>query len=181
VTVRIRNITIDCADPYQLVCFWAQVTGYAEDPGNPNAPEDPEGALIAPDGSAGLLFITVPEAKQVKNRVHLDLVPVGRIRDEEVDRLLGIGAALVDDRRRPDGSGWVVLADPEGNEFCVERSDAEQATTAEGEAAAVVPTDGELAAVVEGHSVVEIASGTAAPAQPARAEPAPAEPTAPPL
>jgi hypothetical protein len=54
--------------------------------------------------------------------VHLDLVPLDRRRDEEVDRLLDLGARVVDDQRRPDGAGWVVLADPEGNEFCVERT-----------------------------------------------------------
>ena len=69
----------------------------------------------------------MPEAKTVKNRVHLDLTPTDRTRDEEVERLLGIGATLVADHRRPDGTGWVVLADPEGNEFCVERSTAERA------------------------------------------------------
>jgi hypothetical protein len=49
-------------------------------------------------------------------------------RDEEAARLLGLGATLVDDQRRPDGTGWVVLGDPEGNEFCVERSTAERAS-----------------------------------------------------
>ena len=63
----------------------------------------------------------------MKNRVHLDLVPLGHGRDAEVDRVLALGARLVDDQRRPDGTGWVVLADPEGNEFCIERSDAERA------------------------------------------------------
>ena len=69
----------------------------------------------------------MPEPKTVKNRLHLDLVPVDRTRDEEVDRVLGLGAVLVDDCRRPDGTGWAVLADPEGNEFCVLRSEAERA------------------------------------------------------
>ena len=73
-----------------------------------------------------LLFIPVPEGKVVKNRMHLDLTPTARTRDEEVTRLLGIGATMVGDYRRPDGSGWVTLADPEGNEFCVERSAAER-------------------------------------------------------
>lgn len=59
--------------------------------------------------------------------MHLDLQPQDRTRDEEVERLLAIGATLVDDRRKPDGKGWAVLADPEGNEFCVERSAAELA------------------------------------------------------
>ena len=68
----------------------------------------------------------MPEAKAVKNRLHLDLQPEDRSRDEEVVRLLALGAVLVDDQRRPDGTGWAVLADIEGNEFCVERSAAER-------------------------------------------------------
>jgi Glyoxalase-like domain len=74
-----------------------------------------------------LLFEKLPEAKSAKNRIHLDLQPVGRTRDEEVERILALGATLVADHRRPDGTGWAVLADPEGNEFCVERSAAEKA------------------------------------------------------
>lgn len=124
-SVRIRSITFDCADPYGMVQFWSRLTGFADDPDNPNEPGDPEGLLLSPDGSLALLFLPVPEAKQVKNRVHLDLVPLGRTRDAEVQRVLGLGARLVDDRRRADGTGWVVLADPEGNEFCVEMSRAE--------------------------------------------------------
>ncbi|MGF1647541.1 MAG: VOC family protein [Kineosporiaceae bacterium] len=126
--LRVRNVTIDCADPYRLAGFWSQVTGFGEDPDEGNSPGDPEALLLAPDGSLGLLFVTVPESKHGKNRLHLDLVPTDRRRDAEVDRLLALGAALVDDRRRADASGWVVLADPEGNEFCVERSDAERAS-----------------------------------------------------
>jgi hypothetical protein len=123
-TVRIRTITFDCADPYLLAGFWSRVTGYREDPGNANHPDDPEGLLLAPDRSASLLFIRVPEAKQGKNRVHLDLTPADpapQSREEETRRILAVGATLVGDHRRPDGTGWVVLADPEGNEFCVER------------------------------------------------------------
>ena len=119
-TVRIRTITFDCRDPYLLAGFWSQVTGFAEDPGDTNHPDDPEGLLLAPDGSLALLFIGVPEKKQVKNRVHLDLAPPSPDqRDEEVRRITALGATIVDDRRKPDGTGWVVLADPEGNEFCV--------------------------------------------------------------
>jgi hypothetical protein len=124
-----RNITFDCADPYLLATFWSQVTGYQEDPEDGNEPGDPEGFLAGPEGQPNLLFIAVPEPKSVKNRVHLDLMPADRTRDEEVERLLKIGATLVADHRRPDGTGWAVLADPEGNEFCVERSAAERAAT----------------------------------------------------
>jgi predicted enzyme related to lactoylglutathione lyase len=114
-------MTIDSSDAYRLAGFWSQVLGQPlhED----DEPGDPE-VLI--DG-AGLLFVTVAEPKAVKNRVHVDLQPQDRTRDEEVERLLSLGATLVDDRRRQDGTGWAVLADPEGNEFCVERSAAERA------------------------------------------------------
>ncbi|MGX4689092.1 VOC family protein [Streptomyces sp. JNUCC 63] len=115
-TSAIRHVTIDCADAYALGTFWSQVLDLPihED----DKPGDEE-ALIE---GAGLLFVTVTEAKTVKNRVHLDLQPQDRTRDEEVERLLALGATLVADHRNPDGTGWAVLADPEGNEFCVERS-----------------------------------------------------------
>ena len=128
-TARVRNITFDCADPFALAGFWSQVTGYGEDPEDPNRPDDPEAVLVGPDGQPNLLFVTVPEPKTVKNRVHLDLQPTDRSRDEEVERLLALGATPVADHRRPDGTGWAVLADPEGNELCVERSAAERAAT----------------------------------------------------
>ncbi|HUB37865.1 MAG TPA: VOC family protein [Streptosporangiaceae bacterium] len=117
----IRSITVDCADPYQQALFWSDVTGWQEDPDDPNHPGDPEGRIVDGHGIS-LLFIPVPEGKTAKNRVHLDLMPTQRSRDEEVTRLLGAGARLVADHREPDGTGWVVLADPEDNEFCIERS-----------------------------------------------------------
>jgi hypothetical protein len=83
--VRIKSITFDCADPYRLAQFWSQLTGFSEDPDNGNAPDDLEALLLSPDGSLALLFIAVPEPKHVKNRVHLDLVPLTSRRDEEVD------------------------------------------------------------------------------------------------
>ena len=109
--------------------FWADVLGFAEDPDDPNEPGHEECMIFSPDGSQRLLFIEVPDAKQVKNRLHLDLVPAEGSRDEELVRLLGLGARTVEDLRRPDGTGWVVLADPEGNEFCILRSEAERAAT----------------------------------------------------
>jgi hypothetical protein len=123
-SVRIRTITFDCAEPYPLSLFWSQVTGFGEDPDDPNLPEQDEAVLLAPDGTPNLLFVRVPEGKQVKNRVHLDLTPLDfgqGAREAELARILELGATLAEDRRRPDGTGWVVLADPEGNEFCVER------------------------------------------------------------
>jgi predicted enzyme related to lactoylglutathione lyase len=122
----IRNITFDCfGDPYDLGRFWSELLGRplnADDkPGKPDA------MIAGPAGAPGLLFMRVPEGKTVKNRVHLDLQPPdGRTREEEVERVLTLGARLLDDLRTPDGRGWVVFADPEGNEFCVERSKAER-------------------------------------------------------
>jgi catechol 2,3-dioxygenase-like lactoylglutathione lyase family enzyme len=125
-TSRVRHTTLDCSDPYTLAGFWADVLGAsrAED----DFPGDPE-ALVSADGVT-LLFVTVPEAKATKNRLHLDLEPQDRTRDEEVDRILALGATLVADHRRPDGRGWVTLADPENNEFCVEPGVAEKAALA---------------------------------------------------
>ena len=126
-TSRIAHTTIDCAQPYELSRWWEQVLGYTEDPDDPNLPDHEECLIQPPAGGSGVLFIEVPEAKAVKNRIHFDLRPTDRTRDEEVERLLGLGAAFVADRRgiHGAGSGWVVLADPEGNEFCILRSDAE--------------------------------------------------------
>ncbi|WP_369274349.1 VOC family protein [Streptomyces sp. R11] len=126
-TSRIRHVTIDSADAYALAGFWSQVLGLPV-----HEDDEPGNAEVLIEG-AGLLFVTVPERKTLKNRIHVDLQPQDRTRDEEVERLLALGATLVDDRRTPDGKGWAVLADPEGNEFCVERGAAERA----GEARAV--------------------------------------------
>lgn len=122
----VRHVTIDCADTYRLGTFWAEVLDAKLS--DEDKPGDPE-ALVEAEG-VGLLFIAVPEGKTVKNRIHFDLQPTDRTRDEEVERLLALGATLVADHRRPDGTGWATLADIEGNEFCVERSAAERATTA---------------------------------------------------
>jgi predicted enzyme related to lactoylglutathione lyase len=112
---------VDCAEPYKLAGFWSQVTDFPlDDDANPN---EEEVCLAPPDGHPIMLFKQVPESKVQKNRVHLDIIPRNATRDSEVDRLLALGATLVADRRTPEGKGWVVLADPEGNEFCVERSD----------------------------------------------------------
>jgi hypothetical protein len=72
------------------------------------------------------LFPYAPEGKSGKNSWHLDVMPTDGTRDQEVERLGGIGAAAHEDHRKPDGTGWVTMADPEGNLFCVERSAAER-------------------------------------------------------
>lgn len=119
----IRNISFDCSDPYILAQFWSEVVGFAVPPDF--VPSDLE-VVIEPPGGPRLFFQAVPEAKTVKNRVHVCLQPGDRDRDAEVDRLLALGATMLDDYRTPDGDGWVVLLDPAGNEFCVTRSAAER-------------------------------------------------------
>ena len=125
-TSRISHTTVDSRDAYAQSVWWADVLGWREDPEDPNEPGHEECMIFAADGRSRVLFIEVPEAKQVKNRLHLDLRPTdGATREQEVERLLGWGATQVADHRRPDGGGWVTLADPEGNEFCILRGDAE--------------------------------------------------------
>ena len=115
---EIFNITVDCAEPWQLAQFWS---GVLDRPVHPdNEPGDDEvGVVLA--GGGELILARVPEPKAGKNRVHVCLRPT-QPRDVEVTRLLGLGATMHADRRRPDGTGWAVLADPEDNEFCVLRS-----------------------------------------------------------
>ncbi|MGP3638178.1 VOC family protein [Streptomyces sp. 24-1644] len=120
---HVRHITIDCADAYKLATFWAEVLGTQVS--DEDAPGDPEALVEAP--GAALLFISVPEPKSTKNRLHLDIQPDDRTRDEEVERLLALGATMAGDHRKPNGRGWATLADPEGNEFCVECGAAERA------------------------------------------------------
>ncbi|GLZ39567.1 VOC family protein [Actinokineospora sp. NBRC 105648] len=121
----ILNIAFDATDNYALAQWWSQVVDHPV--GADCAPGEEEAWIEVPDGPT-LFFNRVPEGKTVKNRVHVCLRP-DIPRDEEVARLLGIGATLVSDRRNADGTGWAVLGDPEGNEFCVLRSAAERAAT----------------------------------------------------
>ncbi|WP_229074861.1 VOC family protein [Actinoplanes sp. DH11] len=116
----VRHITFDAREPLAVAAFWSQLTGAPVD-----AESDTEEALV--ETTPGLLFIAVPEGKTVKNRVHLDIQPPTGTRDEFVERMLAAGATVHEDHRKPDGTGWVTMRDPEGNEFCVERSAAERA------------------------------------------------------
>jgi hypothetical protein len=116
----LSTLVIDCADPAGLADFWCDVLGWTK-----ADVEDDGGIEIAPPDGAGvsLLFEPVPEAKTLKNRLHLDLRPRGIDQHLELDRLLALGARPVD-----IGQGdqtWVVLTDPEGNEFCLLRGRAE--------------------------------------------------------
>ena len=129
-TSRISHIAVYSANAYAQSVWWAEVLGMAEDPEDPNEPGHEECMIFSADGRTRVLFIEVPEGKEVKNRLHFDLRPVDRTRDQEVERLTAHGATVVADRRRPDGSGWFTLADPEGNEFDVLRSEQEVADQA---------------------------------------------------
>jgi Glyoxalase-like domain len=111
------NFCIDAADPYAQTMWWKDVLEDFRLTDEDQKPGDEECGLEAPDGH-WLLFLKVPEPKTVKNRMHICLRPTDRTRDEEIERLLGLGATIVNDLRKPD-RGWAVLADPEGNEFCV--------------------------------------------------------------
>jgi len=124
-TARISHTTFDAVDSCAQSVFWGLVLGFAEDPDDPDLPGHDECMIFSPDGTQRILFIEVPDAKQLKNRNHLDLEPVAGTRDDELARLLELGATTADDRRTPAG-GWVVLADPEGNEFCILRNEAER-------------------------------------------------------
>ena len=128
-TSRVSHTSIDCHDAYALSEWWKGVLDYVDLPDDPNEPGHEECMILSRDGTHRLLFIEVPEPKTVKNRLHLDLEPVQGTRDDELARLVDHGATQVADLRGTygPGTGWVVLADPEGNEFCILRSAAERA------------------------------------------------------
>jgi catechol 2,3-dioxygenase-like lactoylglutathione lyase family enzyme len=128
-TSFVSHTTIDSTDAYALSEFWKAVLGYVDVAADPNSPGDVECLVLDPDTGHSLLFIEVPERKERKNRVHLDLRPRAGTRDAEVARLVELGATVVADHRdiHGPGVGWMTLADPEGNEFCVLRSEQERA------------------------------------------------------
>lgn len=123
----LREIVIDCGEPRLVADFWGQVLGWSV--------QEHRGVLWM-SGSGdwrdlSLVFVLVPDGKSAKNRIHLDVSPVGCSRDEEVTRLRALGAEPVD-----VGQGdapWVVLADPEGNEFCVLGRRADAGSSSSGE------------------------------------------------
>ena len=114
VALRLDEIIMDCADPRLLATFWARALDYEVGDSDPDIAsiDDPSGA------GPSIAFQRVPEAKNGKNRVHFDLSVDDNHLDEAVDRLVTLGATKIDVGQGSDRS-WVVLADPEGNEFCV--------------------------------------------------------------
>jgi hypothetical protein len=128
-TSFISHTSVDCRNAYELSEWWKQVLGYVDIEDDPNEPGHEECMIRDPETGHRVLFIEVPEPKAVKNRVHFDLRPRDLSQAEEVERLVGIGATPIADLRGKygPGTGWVVLADPEGNEFCILRSPQELA------------------------------------------------------
>ena len=135
------QVAIDCSSPHELADWWAEVLGWeveAQDEAfirrmvdEGHASEEQtvrhRGALVWRAGAAitspepgrpRVLFQEVPEPKAGKNRLHLDLHPGEGRRAGEVERLTALGASVLREVREPSGT-WVVMADPEGNEFCV--------------------------------------------------------------
>jgi len=114
--VRLHHIVIDTRDLPSLARFWAQALGWKI------LSERAREIVIGPaeDAPVGMCFMPVTDPKTVKNRVHLDLTSSAADRDQEIERLLALGARRVD-IGQTGAESWTVLADPEGNEFCVVR------------------------------------------------------------
>jgi predicted enzyme related to lactoylglutathione lyase len=108
---RFTELIVDANDPPTLAKFWSEVLGYRI--------SDTSDEWVQIDGPQPptILFAKVPEPKTVKNRLHIDVNATDRSQQEEVDRIIGLGATHADVGQKD--VSWVVLADPEGNEFCV--------------------------------------------------------------
>jgi hypothetical protein len=110
------ELIVDAADPGRLAQFWMAVLDW-----QPTGRYQGIVEIAGPAGSGpSLVFVPVTEAKTRKNRLHIDVNPTGCDQAEEVDRLIALGAQRIDIGQGEQS--WVVLADPEGNEFCVLRS-----------------------------------------------------------
>ena len=119
-TVRIEQVLIDAHDPERLAAFWAEVLDYKVEYDSKNDPDNDSGEreieLAPKEGtSTNILFVEVHDEKTVKNRIHLDLRPDDQ--EAEVARAESLGARKVDIGQ--GDQSWVVMADPEGNEFCI--------------------------------------------------------------
>ena len=118
---RVANFCFDAHDPHAQLRWWSQVLDdFVVPQDEEQGPDDEECGLEGPQGQ-WMLWLKVPEGKSVKNRMHPCLRPTDRDRDAEVERVLALGATMVNDMREGPKRGWAVLADPEGNEFCILR------------------------------------------------------------
>jgi Glyoxalase-like domain len=116
---RFTELVVDAHDPAAQAQFWSEVLGWSA------AEREGVHFLAPPDPATPVLvFVGVPEEKAVKNRLHIDVSPTDRTRDEEVERLLSLGATRADIGQGE--AAWTVLRDPEGNEFCVLGTQVEQ-------------------------------------------------------
>ena len=115
---RFSELVVDCRDPEALATFWAAVLDYQV------LSRDEDGAVeIGPEAGFGghaptLVFGPVPDPTPGKRRLHIDLNATDREQDAELERLLGLGATRADVGQTGE-EGWHVLADPEGNQFCL--------------------------------------------------------------
>ena len=116
---RFSELVLDCRDPEALAAFWAEVLDYRVlSRENGEVEIGPEAGFGGP--APTLVFGRVPDPTPGKLRLHIDVNPTDRDQDAELERLLGLGATPADVGQRGD-EGWHVLADPEGNEFCLLR------------------------------------------------------------
>jgi catechol 2,3-dioxygenase-like lactoylglutathione lyase family enzyme len=124
---RLTEVIFDCHDLARSSNFWSDALGYEQVSSgegwiairSPDVELTDEMLRDSPQSPA-LAFVLVPEDKILKNRVHIDLTPIDCSQEEEVQRLVELGAHRIDIGQR--GTSWIVMADPEGNEFCVMQS-----------------------------------------------------------
>lgn len=125
-TSRFTELAVDCHDPDRLAAFWCEVLDFtvidrAEGKVEIGSWVPTVEEVRARQMPPTVVFLQVPESRAGKNRLHLDVSPIDRTTEEEVTRLLTLGATRTDVGQGPDRN-WVVMADPEGNEFCVLRT-----------------------------------------------------------
>ena len=126
-TSFVSHTTVDCRNAYELSEWWKALLGYVDVEGDPNEPGHEECMILDPDNGHAILFIEVPDEVLPAKRIHFDVRPREGTRDEEVERVRALGAVEVADQRGQygPGTGWEGLAAPEGNQFCILRSQAE--------------------------------------------------------
>ena len=126
-TSHIAHTTVDCRNAFTLSEWWKELLGYVDIEGDPNEPGHDECMIRDPESGHRVLFIEVRDQELPAKRIHFDVRPREGTRDEEVARVVAMGARQVGDQRGRygPGTGWVVLADPEDNQFCILRSPGE--------------------------------------------------------